>query len=182
MQRLTVKFFIQDPAVVYLSHLLPVFHRWIQTQAVAGLLVDVVDYKHVHQGPGVLLIGHEVDYALDMEGGRPGLLLRQKRQDSAAALKEQLITALQWANQARQVLEQEPLLPKPYRFRPDEVEVTLPDRLHAPNTVEKWETYRPAVAAAFHTLYPTASIHLERLSDDPLRLLGYRVTLKEETP
>lgn len=179
MQRLTVKFFVQDPAVVYLPQLIPVFHRWIQTQAVAGLLLDVVDYKHVHQGPGVLLIGHEVDYALDMEDGRPGLLLRRKRQNTSVPLTEQLLTALQWATQARQVLEQEPLLAEPWYFRPDEVEVTFPDRLHAPNTDETWETYRPAVAAALQITYPSATIHLERLSSDPRHRLGYRVILKE---
>jgi len=74
LHRISVKYFVTDPTVVNLDEIVPVFHRWIQNQSVEGFLIDVADYKHVCQGPGVVLIGHEADYALDMTGGRPGLL------------------------------------------------------------------------------------------------------------
>ena len=41
----------------------PVFHDWIRRGAVEGLLIDVARYGHVHHGPGIMLVGHEGDYA-----------------------------------------------------------------------------------------------------------------------
>jgi rhodanese-related sulfurtransferase len=41
-----------------------VFHRFIQRGLAEGLLLDVADYRHVPRGPGVLLIGHDVDYGV----------------------------------------------------------------------------------------------------------------------
>ena len=46
------------------------FHRWIQTRAVDGLLIDVADYTHLKDGPQVLLAGHEGNYSMPiMLGG-----------------------------------------------------------------------------------------------------------------
>lgn len=46
----------------------PAFHRFIQRGLVEGLVLDVADYRHVPQGPGVLLVGHDVDYGVDERG------------------------------------------------------------------------------------------------------------------
>ena len=43
-----------------------VFHAWIQKGAVEGLLLDVADYQHIQDGPGMILIGDQVDYAFDL--------------------------------------------------------------------------------------------------------------------
>ena len=47
-----------------LSAYVAVFHDWIRRGATEDLLIDVVSYEHVPAGPGVLLLGHEVDYAI----------------------------------------------------------------------------------------------------------------------
>jgi rhodanese-related sulfurtransferase len=60
-----------DPAI-------DVFHRFIQQGLVEGLILDVADYRHVQQGPGVLLVGHDVDYGLN----RAGLTVTRKRSTS----------------------------------------------------------------------------------------------------
>ncbi len=47
---------IPDP--IRLDDFIPLFHRWIQEQAIDGhLLIDVHDYSHIQQGPGILLVG-----------------------------------------------------------------------------------------------------------------------------
>src|SRR5258706_10731666 len=71
-QRLSVKVFATGASAGPKDALL-VFHRWIQTQRLDELLIDVTDYSHVHHGPGVILIGHGADYGLDQEEGRLGL-------------------------------------------------------------------------------------------------------------
>lgn len=52
-----------------------VFHRFIQQGLVEGLILDVADYRHVQQGPGVLLVGHDVDYGIN----HAGLTVTRKR-------------------------------------------------------------------------------------------------------
>ncbi len=52
-----------------------VFHRFIQQGLVEGLILDVADYRHVQQGPGVLLVGHDIDYGIS----HTGLTVTRKR-------------------------------------------------------------------------------------------------------
>jgi rhodanese-related sulfurtransferase len=46
---------------------LRVFHRFIQRGLVEGLILDVADYRHVPTGPGVRLVGHDIDYGVNEE-------------------------------------------------------------------------------------------------------------------
>ena len=70
--RLYAKLFTEAGPPVSLPAFIPVFHRWIERQDVDELLLDVHDYGHVPDGPGILLVAHEADYAFDLSGGRPG--------------------------------------------------------------------------------------------------------------
>ncbi len=60
-KRISIKLFARNPQVVKPEAFVPVFQRWIQQHAVEGLLIDVADYKHVPDGPG---IGVEINEAL----------------------------------------------------------------------------------------------------------------------
>ncbi len=63
-----------------LKDFIPVFHGWIQRQALPGhMLLDVHDYSHVHHGPGILLVGHEANISVDEAEGRRGLLYVRKQ-------------------------------------------------------------------------------------------------------
>jgi rhodanese-related sulfurtransferase len=90
-KRIAVKFFADSPAEVELEPFIELFHRFIQEQAVLGLLVDVADYAHVPNGPGVILIGHDVDYSIDATGGRAGLLTTRKNYDATSASPADLL-------------------------------------------------------------------------------------------
>jgi len=54
---------------VLLERAIPVFHRWIQERSLDELMVDVADYTHVPDGPGVVLVCHDAIYSLDTGGG-----------------------------------------------------------------------------------------------------------------
>ena len=54
-----------------------VLHRFIQRGWAEGAVLDVADYRHVPDGPGVVLIGHDVDYGVEPDGLR---LLRKRSQ------------------------------------------------------------------------------------------------------
>ncbi len=138
--RITVKHFLAHP--VDLTQVVPVFHGWIQTQALDELLIDVADYHHMADGPGVVLVGHQADYGLDLADTRPGLLYRRKR-DFPPTLAEALRQAFRQLAQARERLVQELDL----AFQ-DEWTLSLVDRLRYPNMPAHAEAVAPLVAHA----------------------------------
>ncbi len=172
-QRLTVKRFLDRPEALDLAAAIPVFHRWIQEQAAPELLIDVADYRHVTNGPGVILVGHQADYGLDQTGGRPGLLYRRKR-DFPPTLGEALEQAFRHLAQAEQRLSQELGLV----FRPQELELALVDRLRYPNTAVTASTVAPPVVQAAQTVLGVP-VRVNRLDNDPREALTFHVVLGE---
>src|SRR5690242_4561361 len=79
LHRFGIKLFATDSAAVRVKDFVPVFHSWIQRQAVEGhLLIDVHDYSHIQGGPGILLVSHEGNFCTDMAEGKLGLAYYRK--------------------------------------------------------------------------------------------------------
>jgi hypothetical protein len=175
--RLTVKFFIQEEADFDAAPFIPLFHRWIREGAGAGLLIDVADYRHVQDGPAVILVGHEVDYAIDLDGGRPGLLVRQKR-CASGDLAERLRTLLRLALGACNAIASDGGLEGRVRFDPARLEVTFPDRLHTPNSPEVLAAVQPVVQTVLNELYGQTAIKLEHANADGRWPLSLRATVE----
>src|SRR5687768_706406 len=133
--RVQIKYFLENPEAVDLSAFIALFQNWIQHHKLDEILIDVADYSHVFQGPGVLLIGHAGDFGLDMGEGRPGLLYTRKHQ-SGVSLPDQLRTSFVQALTACRLIEQEQGLKPRLKFRTDAVEVRFLDRLQLPNKPE----------------------------------------------
>ena len=160
MQHVNVKIFANQSDIA-LVDAIPVFHRWIQESKTPETLIDVADYKHVPDGPGIMLIGYEADYSLDETDGRLGLLYNRKAAfdgDPQAALKQAYDSALR----ATKELESTPVFAGKLAFDPNEVEVILNDRLLAPNTDETWESLRPEFERFFSGIYGPSGFTLER--------------------
>lgn len=64
------------------------FHRFIQRGQVEGLILDVADYRHVPTGPGVLLVGHDIDYGVS--GDAFTVVRKRVEVDVADALRDAL--------------------------------------------------------------------------------------------
>ena len=178
-KRFAVKYFAQGDIAFDLAALVPVFQRWIQEHTVEGLLIDVADYKHVYQGPGVLLIGHEADYSFDLRGGRPGLLYTRKR-DVQDTLVDNLTIALRLARDACQHLEAEPTL-NGLRFAYDEAEILFLDRLATPNTSQMFEELRSDVQKVAGSLYQTEVVQVSAVEPDTRLPLIIRIAALQET-
>src|SRR3989475_3625412 len=132
LQHVNVKLLVNKVEERDLEPLIPVFHSWIQGQGfgeISGeLLLDVADYRHVPEGPGVVLIGHEGNYSVDNTANRPGVRYNRK-----AALdgsnQDRLKQAVRAALTACQRLEAEPRLEGRLHFNGQEIEVFINDRL-----------------------------------------------------
>jgi len=173
--RINAKLFVTDETAVSLTNIIPVFHRWIQTQAVEGLLIDVADYKHVEDGPGILIIGHEGDYALDQENGRSGLLYTRKREWPTPEFKDRLRLVISLAVQATQILANEESLG--LEFRTDELGLIFPDRLNAPNTPETLAALQDDITAVLAEIYGSDGITLTATSNDVKRPFAVQGTI-----
>lgn len=174
--RLRAKYFVTDPDAVELPALIPVFHRWIQEQRLDELLIDVADYKHVHEGPGIMLIGHEGEYALDLERGHPGLSYTRKRargNDLSDALR---IVLRQVLTGARLLEEDETL---DLRFVPDTVEVTFLDRLRVPNQSDTVDVVVPAIEALLRDVHGETEVRLEWLDRDERKPFAIRAQVAD---
>lgn len=163
LNRISLKLFLKDPANLNLEAFVPFYHRWIQTHAVEGLLIDVAGYQHVPDGPGVILIGHDVDYGMDLSGGRPGLLVTRKHQKDAG-LQQRVRDLARLAAKAAMLMEAEPALG--VSFATNEAKLSLIDRLRAPNTAESVARYRPDIEAIAQELW-NDDVSIEQVDVDP---------------
>jgi hypothetical protein len=163
IHRFGVKFYAADPAAVKVEKFIPIFHRWIQRQNLAGhLLIDVHDYSHLNQGPGILLVAHQGNLSIDLSDGRPGLLYYRKTPASQSSA-EHLTTVLGTAIQASRLLEKDAKL----KFNHDEFVVLANDRLNAPNNDETFDGLRTPLTTALQQVFEGAKFDLTRTSLDP---------------
>lgn len=168
LQKMAVKLFAEPAPGLNLQDLIPVFHRWIREHVVEGVLVDVADYSHLPQSPGVVLVSHEADYALDAAEGPLGLLYVRKA-PQPGELRARIAATLKAAREACAKLEAEPALGGRLRFRKAEGLFIANDRLLAPNDGATWEALRSDLeAAAREVLGP---VILARDAADPRRRL-----------
>ena len=151
VQRIGLKVFLDDEAVLSPRDVIPVFHRWIQTRAVDGMLIDVADYTHLPTGPLVLLVAHEGRYVLDRGDDRLGLqYVRTQPLDGPLETRLRMVAGM--LVRAARLLESDATLPGPVRFRGDEIDWIANDRLLAPNTPETLSAVRPEFESFLRTL------------------------------
>ncbi len=181
LQKIVIKFFASDPNAVPLPEFIPVLNDWIRNAAVPGLLVDVADYCHVPEGPGVVLIGHDVDYCLDSAEGPLGLMCTQKGKLEGSN-SERILEVARRALAACRTLEQEPSLGGRLTFRFDEALLIVNDRLLAPNTDETFQAVEPDVRSALSVLYNGADAALERDTSDPRGRFTVRIRVQGAQP
>jgi len=155
LQHINLKFFVENPQYLDLENFHGVFNSWIQRSLTDDLLVDVAEYLHVHNGPGIMLIGHTANYSLDQTAGRLGLLYNRKAQVEGTN-KQKLAQAAHDALSAMQILEKENRV----HFVGDEVQLIINDRLVAPNTAETFAELKADLVAFFGTLLKGSNVTL----------------------
>ena len=132
--KLDLKVLASSESAAAPEEFIPVFHRWITERVLPELLIDVADYSHVHEGPGVLLVGHDAIYAYDESRGEPGLLYSRRRETAPETagirtLDERLESLLLCAFRACDQIEAEPQLDGRVAFDRHRIELRVNDRL-----------------------------------------------------
>jgi hypothetical protein len=167
MQHLRVKIFTRQAAAIHEA--IPVFHRWIQKSVLPELLVDVADYQHVPNGPGIMLIGHDSHYALDRTKGRLGLLYT-RRTTLEGSTAHRVRSAIDAAQTVCRLLENEPEFAGKLTFDYSALEISVNDRALAPNSGESYEALSSELKPVLDDLWGPASYRLSHIGE-PRELL-----------
>ena len=157
-----------DPGV--LDAVIPTFHSWIQDRAFPELLIDVTDYRHVHHGPGIVLIGHEADYSIDNADGHIGLRYNRKAVVTGTN-DEKLARAFKAALSAAKQLQEDTRLNKKLNFNGHDIEIFVNDRIIAPNGDATRQAFDPVLRRVLTQLFAGAEYSV-RYESDLRRLFG----------
>src|SRR6185503_11374609 len=163
----------ESARAVDIEDLIPVFHRWIKQRLLPELLIDVANYGHVPEGPGVVLIGHGSDYFMDEGEGRLGLLHNRKR--AGLAPGERLADLARRALHAASLLEKDASLGGKLAFATNELLFRINDRLAAPNTDATFSAVKGELEALAKQLFgPSGPAELQRVGT-PKELFAVRI-------
>ncbi|NET09238.1 MAG: hypothetical protein F6K09_09970 [Merismopedia sp. SIO2A8] len=164
LDRFCVKFFATpDTQVDDEAIFIDIFQDWIKFRKLDGVLLDVADYTHVPDGPGVMLIAYETNYAMDHQDGFG--LYAQRKVCEDGTQQEKIMGLVKSTAAFGQLLEND-----------SRVNVTLAgnkflyisnDRLRGPNTDDGFNAVKGDLEAIAAQLYPGQSVSVTRVDNDP---------------
>ena len=173
LQHVNVKLYLRDPQAVKLEALVPVFHGWIQSKVCEELMIDVADYRHVHAGPGVVLVGHQADYSVDNTDNRLGIRYNRKA-TLEGSNRDRFSQALRAALRACQRLEADEKLSGSIRFNRQEMKLFVNDRMLAPNTGRLADSVQAELSDFFGSAFGENEFEM-KIDSRPRSLFGVEV-------
>ena len=169
LQKFGIKLYLKTNGSFKPKDFIPVFHNWIQEKVVSDhLLIDVADYSHIPDGPGVMLIAHEGHFSLDQEKKKPGFMYMRRR-DLTGNFKERFKQVLAIATQAANRLTKNGISQEIY-FSADSFRFIANDRRVAKNTSDNQRRYQAEVQKALADMYPQNKWEYEDVSNENERL------------
>jgi hypothetical protein len=166
INRFCIKFYARPGATVDEAVFIEVFHDWIRRRKLAGVLIDVADYRHVPDGPGVMLITHEVNYSMDHTDGRFGLLAERKLGPGDDPISR-IVELVRSTAAFGALLESDRRVRGKLSLEGGLFHYMSNDRLLAPNNGECFARLQPDLAAAAAIIYPGQSVSISHLPNDP---------------
>lgn len=168
LQHVNVKFFLRNAEKIDPGEFLTVFHHWIQQDKLDDLLIDVADYRHVPEGPGVILVAHNAFYSLDNNQGRLGLLFN-RRTPVEGDTREVLSQALSSARDFVRLATNEDRLKEKLTLDRRILQISVNDRHFARNTDEMLATLQPDLETALKQTLGDHSYSFQRREDPRCR-------------
>jgi hypothetical protein len=183
-ERFCVKFFAQSDTDINDEIFINIFHEWIRYQKLGGVLLDVADYRHVPNGPGMMLITHEINFAMDRTNGHFGLFAQQKM-SQADNRQDQMLALIRATIAFGALLGSDWRVKKNLSLEGGQFHLMSNNRLVVPNSDSAFANILPDLEAAASVIYPGQNISVTRLENDPRERLtavvdaGASMSLKE---
>lgn len=165
LEHFCLKFYARPGATVDEGIFIEVFHDWIRRRKLAGVLIDVADYRHVPDGPGVMLITHEINYSMDHTDGRFGLLAQRKLgpgDDHQSRIVELVFSTAAFGA----LLESDRRVKGKLSLEGGLFHFMSNDRLLAPNNEASFAALLPDLTVAAAIIYPGQNVSITRLPND----------------
>ena len=167
LQKFGVKLFFNINNSYNIKNFIPVFHSWIQDNLIAEhLLIDVADYSHMEDGPGVMLIAHEGNFSLDHENLQPGMLYMRKTIMPGSFSDRFYAVFLIAVNTAKLLLKNHNNL----IFSTNSFRFITNDRLSAENTIENQKKYKNKIKKSLTKIFPNCKLEFDDISKHNERL------------
>ena len=161
-QRIQITLYTKHNSTLSKDVLIDRFHAWIQNDLLEEIPIDVADYSHVSDGPGILLITHEADYAFDEVGGAGLRYVRKKQVPDT--LEHAIVQGFEQVLKAAKRLEND--TSGAVSFDPTRVEITILDRRLYPNSAATIDAVQPVLNRLFSSIFKTEQVEFDRISED----------------
>lgn len=180
LERFCVKFPAQEAQLDEKdeTNLIYIFQEWIRDRALDGVLLDIADYRHVPEGPGVMLITHEINYGMDKGNGQLGLLAQRKVGDTDNH-KDAILELIQATAKFAGLLETDERLKGKIHLIGNQFIYMSNDRLRAPNNEETFNAIKADLEAVGAILYPGREVSVTRIENDFRDPLSVKVEASE---
>ncbi len=165
LQKFGIKFYLKNEKSFSSKNYIPLFHKWIQDKSILDhLLIDVADYSHVLDGPGIMLVAHEGHFSLDQEGMHPGMMYMRKM-SMEGDFSERFIKVFSIALEGVRLLIAEQL-----EFCQTSFRFIANDRRLAENSMENQKMYKEEISKILHKKYSNDSWDFDDISEVNERL------------
>ena len=175
LQKFGIKFYLKEKENYSSRDFIPIFHRWIQGKLIPDhLLIDVADYSHVKDGPGIMLIAHEGHFSLDQENNKPGMMYMRRVECSGnfhERFDKVFFVALHAANQLHDDKEID-FYQNIFRFISN-------DRRLANNTKENQDLFQKEIHRILKSNFPNDKWNFSEVSKENERL-GFTVNFSSD--
>jgi len=179
LQKFGIKFFFKPNGSYPSRDFIPEFHKWIQTSLVPEhMLIDVIDYSHIPDGPGIMLIAHEGHFSLDKENMQPGILY-MRRAELKGSFEERFESVFSTSLHASQMLLDNELGSE-MDLSPDSFRFITNDRLLTANNEENRELLSNTIHKILETKHPDSQWLFEDFALEGERL-AFSIKFQDET-
>lgn len=173
LQRINAKLMADAGTNLNIDSILAIFGRWRQDKDHPSDWVDLADYAHMAKGQGILLVGKQGNFSVDLTEPGPGILYVGKK-DFQGPVTERILEAIRRCLALTVPFVAEPEYPADLRPQPGSWELTVNDRLDFPNTDETDQQLGASIKSALDTVFGSGSYTAER-EPDPERRYAYAV-------
>jgi len=153
LQRIQIKIASNAEPKVNLEPLIAIFARWRKETNPAAEWVDLADYAHMVDGPGVMLIGHRCYIGFDL--AKPLGVIYAARKGLTGGLKERIASTFHSCFEMTQRLIREPEFPKNVALLTNSLDIRFNDRLATPNNAETDMELRPVLTEVLNSIFGT---------------------------
>tara|TARA_B100001123_G_C14779565_1_gene815995 strand:- start:68 stop:628 length:561 start_codon:yes stop_codon:yes gene_type:complete len=178
LHKFGIKLFFKPNGNYPSKDFIPVFHNWIQNESIQDhILIDVVDYSHIPDGPGIMLIAHEGHFSLDKENNQPGILYHRKTKIDGD-FQQRFETVFKTTIQTAQLLQKN-MNGEIVNFQPQSFRFISNDRLVADNNEENQQKMSHTFNDILTRIYPDRKWLIEDFSQRSERL-AFTINFQDE--